>query len=253
MRAGSTHAPGAIRLVAHIHFSLMRQIMLTQTKVPELTLVPSPPDPDAERKPRRLSDILQEIADAPAPPEARISLGHLIEGFGNRAFGALLFIFSMPVALPIAIPGISAVLGAPLLFLSWQLMFGRDQPWLPEVMRSRSFRRADFARMLQRVLPYIQRVERLIGPRLIWLTNRRGEQVIGLLAFTLSVILFLPIPFGNTVPALAIAVLALAVLERDGIAAILGSLIGVAGIAIVSGVVVVLMKGALFILQSFLL
>jgi len=87
--------------------------MLTQTKPPDLTLVQRAPDPDGAGKPRRLSDILQAIADAPAKPDERISLGHLIEGFGNRAFGALLFIFAVPVALPIAIPGISAVLGAP--------------------------------------------------------------------------------------------------------------------------------------------
>jgi len=228
----------------------MRQIMLTQTKVPDVTLVESPPDPDGARKPRRLSDILQKIADAPATPDERISLGHLIEGFGNRAFGALLFIFAVPVALPIAIPGISAVLGAPLLFLSWQLMRGREQPWLPQVMRSRSFLRVDFARMLQRVLPSIRRVERLVGPRLTWMTNRRGEQVIGLFAFLLAVVLFLPIPFGNTVPALAIAILALAVLERDGVAAIAGTLVGLAGVAVVSGVVVGLVKGAIFVVQS---
>jgi len=227
--------------------------MLTHTKARDLTLIPSEPDPNGDRKPRRLSDILQDIADAPATPDERISLGHLIEGFGNRSFGALLFIFAVPVALPIAIPGISAVLGAPLLFLSWQLMYGRDQPWLPEIMRNRSFRRVDFARMLQRVLPYIRRVERLVGPRLIWMTSRRGEQVIGLLAFILSVILFLPIPFGNTVPALAIAIMALAVLERDGLAAIAGTLVGFAGIAVVSGVVVGLMKGAIFMVQSVIL
>ncbi|MBW4975097.1 exopolysaccharide biosynthesis protein [Roseovarius mucosus] len=224
--------------------------MLTQTKVPDLTLVESPAVPDGARKPRRLSDILQEIADEPAATDERISLGHLIEGFGNRAFGALLFIFAVPVALPIAIPGISAVLGAPLLFLSWQLMRGREQPWLPEVMRSRSFRRIDFARMLQRVLPSIRRVERLVGPRLIWMTTRRGEKVIGLLAFILALILFLPIPFGNTVPALAIAILALAVLERDGLAAIVGALVGAAGIAVVSGVTFALMKGAILLIQS---
>jgi len=224
--------------------------MLTQTKVPDVTLVESPPDPDGARKPRRLSDILQKIADAPATPDERISLVHLIEGFGNRAFGALLFIFAVPVALPIAIPGISAVLGAPLLFLSWQLMRGREQPWLPQVMRSRSFLRVDFTRMLQRVLPSIRRVERLVGPRLIWMTNRRGEQIIGLFAFVLAVVLFLPIPFGNTVPALAIAIMALAVLERDGLAAIAGTLVGVAGIAVVSGVVFGLVMGAIFVVQS---
>ncbi|MEC5325495.1 exopolysaccharide biosynthesis protein [Aurantimonas sp. A3-2-R12] len=224
--------------------------MLTQTKVPDLNLVPSAPDPDADRKPRRLSDILQEIADAPATPDERISLGHLIDGFGNRAFGALLFIFALPVALPIAIPGISAVLGAPLLFLSWQLMRGRDQPWLPELMRSRSFRRIDFARMLTRVLPWMRRLERLVGPRLILLVSGRGERVIGFLAFVLALILFLPIPFGNTIPGLAIALLALAVLERDGAAAIAGTLVGLAGIGVVSGIVLAMIKGAVFLLQS---
>lgn len=224
--------------------------MPTQSKAPDLTLVQSAPYPDADRKPRRLSDILQDIADAPATPDARISLGHLVEGFGNRAFGALLFIFSVPVALPIAIPGISAVLGAPLLLLSWQLMRGHEQPWLPEIMRCRSFRRADFAGMLRRILPTIRQVERAVGPRLPWLTNRRGEQIIGLFAFVLALVLFLPIPFGNTVPALAIAIMALAVLERDGIAAIAATLVGLAGIAVVSGVVVGLAKGVMFMVQS---
>ncbi len=224
--------------------------MRPQTKTPDPTLGQSAPGPDDDRKPRRLSDIFQEIADAPAGADERISLGHLIEGFGNRAFGALLFIFAVPVSLPIAIPGISAVLGAPLLFLSWQLMRGREQPWLPEVMRSRSFRRCDFAKMLLRVLPALRRVERLVGPRLAWLTGGRGERVIGFIAFVLAVILFLPVPFGNSIPGLAIAVLALAVLERDGVAAIAGTLIGIAGLGLVSGVVVALLKGMIFFVQS---
>jgi hypothetical protein len=227
--------------------------MFTRTEATDLALVQSAPDPDGDRKPRRLSDILQEISDVPVSRDQRISVGDLIEGFGNRAFGALLFIFAVPVALPIAISGISAVLGAPLLFLSWQLMRGREQPWLPAMMRSRSFRRVDFARMLHRVLPSIRRVERLVGPRLIWLTSGRGEQVIGFFAFVLAVVLFLPIPFGNTVPALSIAILALAVLERDGVAAIVGTLVGVAGLGVVSGVVVALIKGAIFIVQSVIL
>ena len=216
--------------------------MLTPTKAPDLTLVQKATDPPAHRQPRRLSDILQEIADAPATQEERISLGHLIDGFENRAFGALLFIFALPVALPIAIPGISAVLGAPLLFLSWQLMRGQEHPWLPQVMLDRSFRRVGFARMLQRVLPWMRRLERLVGPRLVLLVSGRGERVIGFLAFVLALILFLPIPFGNTIPGLAIAVLALAVLERDGAAAIAGTVVGLVGIGVVSGIVFAMIK-----------
>lgn len=227
--------------------------MQMHKKAPALTLIADGSGPLAAAQPGRLSDILEGIAEAPALPDDRISLGHLVDGFGNRAFGALLFLFAVPVALPIAIPGISAVLGAPLIFMSWQLMRGRKQPWLPEVMRNRSFRRADFAAMLQRILPAIRRVERLVGPRMLWLTGRRSEQAFGLFAFVLAIVLFLPIPFGNTLPALAIAVLALAVLERDGLAAVVGVIIGVAGIAAVSGVVFALVKGAFFLIQSVVL
>lgn len=199
---------------------------------------------------RRMSDTLQAIADAAFTPDERISLGQLTESFGNRAFGVLLFVFAIPVALPIAIPGISAVLGAPLLFLSWQLMRGHERPWLPKVMSRRSFRRDDFVNMLSRVLPWIRRVERLVGPRLFWLTNPRSEQVIGLLAFVFSLILFLPIPFGNAVPALSVAILALAILERDGVAAIVGTLVGFIGVGIVSGFIFAMIQAALFVIHT---
>ncbi|WP_417524476.1 exopolysaccharide biosynthesis protein [Marinovum sp.] len=219
-------------------------------KAPDPLLDKCPIHTDGFRIPRRLSDILQEIADAPATPEERMSLGHLIDGFGNRAYGALLFIFAIPVALPIAIPGISAVLGAPLLFLSWQLMRGREEPWLPEVMRRRSFRHGDFSKTISRGLPWMRRVERLVGPRLTWLVRGRRERAIGCLVFILALILFLPIPFGNSIPGLAIAILPLAILERDGAAAIAGTFLGLVGIGAVSGIIFGMIKAAVFLLQS---
>ncbi|WP_292292374.1 exopolysaccharide biosynthesis protein [Marivita sp.] len=228
----------------------MRQIMPSHPGAPDPAPVQGPFDPDVGGQPQRLSNILQAVAEAAALPDERLSLGQLIDGFGNRAFGALLFLFAVPVALPIAIPGISAVLGAPLLFLSWQLMRGRDQPWLPEIIRSRSLQRIDFSRMLQRVLPSIRRVERMVGPRLTWMTTGPAEQVIGCLALVLAMILFLPIPFGNSIPALAIAILALAVLERDGVAAIVGTLIGAAGVFALSGLLFAILKGAFLVAKS---
>ncbi len=224
--------------------------MQIQIETPAGIRVAAPPDPAGGGKPRRLSDILQDIADAPAAPDERIFLGGLIDSFGDRAFGALIFILALPVALPIAIPGVSAVLGAPLLLLTWQLMRGHAQPWLPEVMRNRSFRRTDFAGILRRVLPWFRRLERLVGPRLCWLASDRAERIIGGVALLLALILFLPVPFGNSVPAIAVAILALGVLERDGVAVIVGGLVGCVGVAIVSGVVLGFVKGAIFLVQA---
>jgi hypothetical protein len=62
--------------------------------------------------------------------------------------------------------------------------------------------------------------------------------------------LFLPIPFGNMPPALAICLFSLAILERDGIAAIVGTVVAVASIAIVWTVLSTLIKSAIFILSN---
>ncbi|MEX1235327.1 MAG: exopolysaccharide biosynthesis protein [Roseovarius sp.] len=210
----------------------------------------SPPDRDPSVGPPRLSDLLQAVVDAPVRPEERIYLGNLIDSFGNRAFGALIFIFALPVAVPIAIPGISALLGAPLLLLTWQLMRGRAQPWLPDIMRNRSFRRKDFGGIVSRVLPWVRWLERLVRPRLSILAIGWAERIIGALAFVLALILFLPVPFGNTVPALGIAILALALLERDGIAVLAGATVGCTGITIVSGVTLALVQSAILLVQS---
>jgi hypothetical protein len=55
------------------------------------------------RKPRRLSDIVRSI-DTQRP----ISVGSLADEFGDRAFGALMFIFAIPNVIP-APPGTSAI------------------------------------------------------------------------------------------------------------------------------------------------
>lgn len=224
--------------------------MQTHPADPERVQNDSPPGPDPTVQPRRLSDLLQAVLDAPASPEERIYLGGLIDSFGNSAFGALIFIFALPVAVPIAIPGISALLGAPLLLLTWQLMRGRAQPWLPDVMRNRSFQRKDFRSIVGRILPWVRWLERLVRPRLSMLAIGRAERIVGALAFALALILFLPVPFGNTVPALAVAILALALLERDGIAILVGATVGFTGIAIVSGVILALVQGAILLVRS---
>lgn len=173
-----------------------------------------------------LSGRLRRIA---AGPSERISVGEIAEGLGHRSFGALMIAFAFPNMLPLP-PGASAVLGAPLIVLSAQLMLGRDA-WLPGPIARRSLRRADFAGLVVRATPWLERAEGLLRPRLPALAGRHAEPVIGLLLLVLSVLLALPIPFGNFLPALAICLFALAVLERDGAWVLAGCVGFVAAVA----------------------
>jgi hypothetical protein len=91
---------------------------------------------------------------------------------------------------------------------------------------------------------------KLLKPRLSFLTRRPFEQCIGLICLLLAVILFLPIPFGNNLPALAICLFAFALLERDGLAAMIGVVVAILSAIIVCGVLYALLKSAIFVITN---
>jgi len=194
--------------------------------------------------PQRLSEVLAEIANDAT--RERISVAHLLTALEDRALGALLFIFALPNVLP-APPGTSAVLGAPLIFLSAQLALGM-RPWLPAMIASRSVARKDFQAILKRAMPWLRRGEALLTPRLSLLSSHAAERVTGAVCFVLAVVLFLPIPFGNMLPALAICLLALGVLERDGIWIVGGMAASVLSATLVWGIVYAVIQAALYII-----
>jgi hypothetical protein len=200
----------------------------------------------AERLP--LSQVLHGLADDPI--RERISIADLLAALGDRAIGALLFIFAFPNVLPTP-PGTSAVLGAPLLFLAAQLAFGRP-PWLPAIITKRSMSRDDFQTLIRRLAPWLARAEKLLKPRLSSLALPPMEYLIGLMCLLLAVLLALPIPLGNMLPALAISLIALGVLERDGLWVLAGMLTAGIATVVVSGVVFAMIKTGIFLFTQVL-
>jgi hypothetical protein len=197
---------------------------------------------------RSLSAMLRELAEDGR--RERVAMGDLLETFRERAFGALIFIFAAPNAIPIPLPGLSALLGVPLVLLTAQLLIGRSKPWLPAFIRNRSFARSKFATVVGRLVPWLERAERLVRPRLLTLSEPTGERLIGLAALLLALLLFAPLPFGNMLPGLALALFGIGLIERDGIAIIAGACVGIAGLALLSGAVYGLIVAALFMVRS---
>jgi hypothetical protein len=93
-------------------------------------------------------------------------------------------------------------------------------------------------------------LERLLKPRLLFITSATGERIIGGLCLVLAIVLAMPIPLGNMLPAFAISLMALGVLERDGIWVVIGALMGALSMVIVSGVVWALAKAAIFLVVN---
>lgn len=195
---------------------------------------------------KRFSQILDAIgADE---RRERVSVSDLMRAMDARAVAALILLFALPNVVPTP-PGTSSILGLPLLYLTAQMMLGK-LPWLPAIIADRSMTRSDFNSFVGRVTPLLARAERLLKPRLLFVTSATGERIIGGICLTLAIVLALPIPLGNMLPAFAISLMALGVLERDGLWVIIGFLVGVFSLVIVSGVVWALAKALIFVIVN---
>ena len=187
-----------------------------------------------------LSTLLQSLADRDT---AEVSIGELMELFGGRAMGALLLVFGLVCTLPLP-PGGTTIFGAPLLLLAPQLVAGSRAPWLPAGLRARTLATADLRRGLPRFLKWLVRIEAVSRPRLIFLFGPVGDRLIGLVCTVLALVLILPIPLGNILPAASVSVLSLALVQRDGVLALAGYALAAAsaGVLVLAAEII----GALF-------
>lgn len=178
------------------------------------------------------SERLLRLADS-APGET-ITLGWLLDGLHERAFGVFLLILALPCCIPF-LYGVPQVVAFPLLFVSAQLVAGRRAPWLPKKLRDRSIQSKSLADIAHRAGPYLRFFEKLSRPRLGFLTRRPIDRVVALLLVAFSLSIMVPLPGTNTVPGIAVAIISLGFLERDGILVGLGALLGTAWITFLLG------------------
>ena len=82
-------------------------------------------------KRQRISEILVGLA---GDGSGHLTLGEVVAALGDRGYGLLIFVLTLPNLLPIYIPGLSAVFGIPLALIALQMMMGQPRPWLPAAL-----------------------------------------------------------------------------------------------------------------------
>jgi hypothetical protein len=158
----------------------------------------------------------------------RVTVGDLVKAMEQRGHGMAMLVLSLPMLLPITPPGISAVVGLPTAFVALQLILRRPHVWLPGFLRRRSIETEKFRQVIDKTVRYVARVERLLKPRLNFLTESLAEPLIGIAVLLVALLLVLPIPFTNIPLGLSIALLSMGLIQRDGVALLIGGVIGIA-------------------------
>ena len=181
---------------------------------------------------KSLSELLAGAADGDT---VLISVGELLHRLSARGLAPVVLAMGLLNIVTI-IPGSSTILGLPLVFLGISLMIGARTLWLPQRFRDRTFDRVKLKTMIDRVIPYVHKLEKLAHPRYWPGMNGLLDRVYGAFIFCLALCIALPIPFGNTMPALAVILVSLGFMARDGLWVVAGLFVATLAVGIVIGV-----------------
>lgn len=175
--------------------------------------------------------IVQRLRETAATlSEERVSMHTLAQAHGPAAHGTLLLLMAGPCLLPV--PGVGTVLGLGMAALAIAMWRGHACACLPQRVAELELPRHWAQRVLGMLASAYGMAGRFAKARMSHLASpgrRSGTAAaIGLMA----VLVVLPIPFGNLLPALATMLIGLGLVFRDGVAVVLGYI--TAGLALLA-------------------
>lgn len=184
-----------------------------------------------------LSDLLQKVVCLAEKSEV-VTYRQLFSILTGKGYAALLIILSLPFCLPIQIPGFSTPFGLTLAFMGLRIAFGK-RLWWPKWILERQISGKTLQKLGLKAMDFLKDMEKIIKPRLQFLTGSVLYRLNGILIFLLAFLLSLPlpIPFTNMLAALPIFCIGFGLLQDDGIALLVGYGLSLACLSTFAGLI----------------
>ena len=189
-----------------------------------------------------LGETLQELLNV--NDERGLSINEITCAVGEKGFGLLLIVLSLPSALPMPAPGYSTPFGVVMAMIALQMIRGRRVIWLPQGLGTIRIKPKLAKTMLATASKFLSKIERFIRPRQKWIRRRTGQVGLAFVVLNMACLMMLPIPLTNTFPAMVIFMIGVGLSEEDGLLAIGAFTVGCCALLIYAGIVyIVLTQG----------
>lgn len=169
--------------------------------------------------------------------ERGLTINEITAAVGEKGFGLVLIVLSLPSALPVPAPGYSTPFGIVIALIALQMMRGRPAVWLPQKLGRIRIKPKIANTMLGSASKFLGKIERFIRPRQQWIRGRAGHAVLAVAIFIMACLMILPIPLTNTFPAMVIFMIGVGLSEEDGLLAIGAFLGGCFAVLLYAGIV----------------
>ncbi len=192
----------------------------------------------SESAPKSLNELLDRIAKV-AEEHEEISMEQVMEAVGRRSFGPILLLVGVIAVAPGVgdIPGVATILGIFVLIVSVQLLFGRDDFWLPKWILNRKSKRETLNKMAtsQWVRMPARWIDHVVKHRLEILTGQTATYAIAVACTVMALAMPMTelVPLSTTLLSLGLVAFGISLVANDGLMALLGFVISAATLAVV--------------------
>lgn len=165
--------------------------------------------------------LLREEAKAES-----LSIRQILRILSGKGRPVMVLLLCLPFCQPIQIPGFSTPFGLAIAFIGLRMAFGK-KIWLPKSLLAKEIPGETVQKIADKAIAVVRKIKKWVHPRLVWFCHSPLMGMSnGLLIFVLGIFLALPlpIPLSNLAAAWAIFLIALGVLEDDGLFVVLGYL-----------------------------
>lgn len=183
------------------------------------------------RAKKKTSEIMLELSGLGSGE--RITLVQMLKHLRGRAFGILMVLMSVLSLIP-NLFGHAIATGFLLVVLGFQMALGFTHIHLPKRILKMSFPRSGITKTMTIAAPKIAFIEKLLKPRLIFITGDIGKRMIGMIVIPLSLLILIPFPLSNIIPSFGILILSLGLIEKDGVVVLIGILISASAIVLIN-------------------
>lgn len=150
----------------------------------------------------------------------------MLDEVGRRSFGPMLLLAGLVAVAPVIgdIPGVPTIVGVFVVLIAGQLVFRRQQIWLPRWLLKRSVRQDKLCKALEWMRKPARFVDRLLRPRLESYTGPKATYAMAILCIVIGVAMpaMEVVPFSANFAGAALSAFGLSLIARDGLLALLG-------------------------------
>lgn len=199
----------------------------------------TPPSAHQDEVSQNLGRLLRRLADEGGDPG--LTLHQIRDRLDERAYGLLILVLCIPCLVP-GLYGVPQAVGLIIILIAGQLLIGREEPWLPRwilTLRARGKWLKAMADFAETRLGWIDRLSR---PRLLMFASGPGERLAAVFMILATATIVLPLT--NTIPSIALALLSVGLIQRDGLFVLGGAVVATGWLTVLGVVGVGLLLGA---------